>query len=55
MPQEDEDVSEALRHLLEDENIDVLLNARIKRVSGKSGNSVSVVIEQEGTEKTPGG
>ncbi len=51
MPQEDEDVSEALRHLLEDENIDVLLKARIKRVSGKSGNSVSVVIEQEGTEK----
>lgn len=52
MPQEDEDVSEALRSLLEDEGIDVLLNTRIKRVSGKSGKSVSIVIEQNGTEKT---
>ena len=52
MPQEDEDVCEALRNLLEDENIDVLLKARIKRVSGKSGKSVSVVIEQSGVEKT---
>jgi pyruvate/2-oxoglutarate dehydrogenase complex dihydrolipoamide dehydrogenase (E3) component len=50
MPQEDEDVGEALRSLLEDEGIDVLLNMRIKRVSGTSGNSVSVVIEQNGTE-----
>jgi pyruvate/2-oxoglutarate dehydrogenase complex dihydrolipoamide dehydrogenase (E3) component len=52
MPQEDEDVSEALRSLLEDEGIDVLMNTRIKRVSGISGNSVSVVTEQNGTEKT---
>jgi pyruvate/2-oxoglutarate dehydrogenase complex dihydrolipoamide dehydrogenase (E3) component len=52
MPQEDEDVGEALRSLLEDEGIDVLLNTRIKRVSGTSGNSVSVVIEQNGTERT---
>jgi len=52
MPQEDEDVSEALRSLLEDEGIDVLLKARIKRVSGRSGNSVSIEIEQNGTEKT---
>ena len=52
MPQEDEDVGEALNSLLEDEEIDVLLKARVKRVSGKSGNSVSVVIEQNGTERT---
>ena len=52
MPQEDEDVGEALRSLLEDEGIDVLLNTRIKRVSGTSGNSVSVVIEQNGVEKS---
>jgi pyruvate/2-oxoglutarate dehydrogenase complex dihydrolipoamide dehydrogenase (E3) component len=51
MPQEDEDVGEALRSLLEDEGIDVLLNTRIMRVSGTSGNSVRVVIEQNGTER----
>jgi pyruvate/2-oxoglutarate dehydrogenase complex dihydrolipoamide dehydrogenase (E3) component len=51
MPQEDEDVSEALRSLLEDEGIEVLLEARIKRVSGKSGHSVNVVIEQDRTER----
>jgi pyruvate/2-oxoglutarate dehydrogenase complex dihydrolipoamide dehydrogenase (E3) component len=52
MPQEDEDVGDALHTLLEDEGIDILLKARIKRVSGKSGNSVSVVIEQNEIEKT---
>jgi pyruvate/2-oxoglutarate dehydrogenase complex dihydrolipoamide dehydrogenase (E3) component len=55
MPQEDEDVGEALRSLLEDEGIEVLLKARIKNVSGRSGNSVSIVIEQNGTEKVLGG
>jgi pyruvate/2-oxoglutarate dehydrogenase complex dihydrolipoamide dehydrogenase (E3) component len=49
---EDPDVTEALRSLFADEGIDTLLNARIKRVSGKSGQSVSIVIEQNGTEKT---
>jgi len=51
MSREDEDVCVALRSLLEDEGIDILLNARIKRVSGKSGQRVSIVIEQNGTEK----
>ena len=49
---EDPDVTEALRSLFADEDIDTLLNARIKRVCGKSGQSVSIVIEQNGTEKT---
>jgi pyruvate/2-oxoglutarate dehydrogenase complex dihydrolipoamide dehydrogenase (E3) component len=52
MTHEDEDVCEALHTLLEDEGIEVVLNARIKRVSGKSGDSVKVVIEQNGEEKT---
>jgi MIP family channel proteins len=52
MPREDQDVCAALRSLLEDEGIDILLNVRIQRVSGKSGDSVSVVIEQDGAEKT---
>ncbi len=50
MPQEDEDVSEALRNLLEEEGIEVHLKARIRRVSGKSGHSVGIVIEQDGTD-----
>jgi pyruvate/2-oxoglutarate dehydrogenase complex dihydrolipoamide dehydrogenase (E3) component len=51
MSKEDPDVCEALRSLLADEGIDILLNARIKRVSGKSGDSVSVAVEQNGIEK----
>ena len=51
MSKEDPDVCEALRSLLADEGIDILLNARMKQVSGKSGDSVSVVIEQNGIEK----
>jgi len=51
MAREDEDVCEALHSLLEDEGIKVFLNARISRVSGRSGDSVSVVFEQSGTEK----
>jgi pyruvate/2-oxoglutarate dehydrogenase complex dihydrolipoamide dehydrogenase (E3) component len=51
MSKEDPDVCEVLRSLLADEGIDILLNARIKQVSGKSGDSVSVVVEQNGIEK----
>jgi pyruvate/2-oxoglutarate dehydrogenase complex dihydrolipoamide dehydrogenase (E3) component len=49
---EDEDVTEALGGLFEDEGIDVVLNARVKGISGKSGKSVRIVIEQNGAEKT---
>ncbi len=51
MSKEDPDVCEALRLLLADEDIDIFLNARIKQVSGKCGDSVSVVVEQNGVEK----
>lgn len=51
MPQEDQDVGEGLRNLLEDEGIDVHLRAHVERVSGKSGSSVRVALEQNGTEK----
>jgi len=37
MSKEDPDVCEALRSLLADEGINILLNARIKQVSGKCG------------------
>jgi pyruvate/2-oxoglutarate dehydrogenase complex dihydrolipoamide dehydrogenase (E3) component len=49
---EDEDVTEALRSLFEDEGIDIVVNAQVKRMSGKSGQSVRIIIEQNGVEKT---
>src|SRR3954454_6737161 len=49
---EDDDVTEALASLLKDEGIETLLNARVKKVSGKSGDAVSVVIEQGGRDTT---
>jgi pyruvate/2-oxoglutarate dehydrogenase complex dihydrolipoamide dehydrogenase (E3) component len=49
---EDDDVTEALGSLFEDEGIDAVLNARMKRVSGKSGDAVTVAVEQGGKEKT---
>jgi pyruvate/2-oxoglutarate dehydrogenase complex dihydrolipoamide dehydrogenase (E3) component len=52
MAKEDDDVCEQLRSLLQDEGIDVLLSARIKLLSGKSGGTVNIVIDQNGTEKT---
>jgi pyruvate/2-oxoglutarate dehydrogenase complex dihydrolipoamide dehydrogenase (E3) component len=52
MSKEDEDVCEALRTLLQDEGIDILLAARVKELSGKSGDAVSVIVDQNGTVKT---
>ncbi len=52
MSKEDEDVCEALNRLLDDEGIAVHLNTPIKRVSGKSGDSVTIAFEQNGTDKT---
>jgi pyruvate/2-oxoglutarate dehydrogenase complex dihydrolipoamide dehydrogenase (E3) component len=49
---EDDDVTEAVQNLLTDEGVDIVLNAKVKRISGKSGQSVKMVIEQEGAEKT---
>jgi pyruvate/2-oxoglutarate dehydrogenase complex dihydrolipoamide dehydrogenase (E3) component len=52
MSREDEDVREALRTLLEDEGVDILLSARVNKLSGKSGDSVTIVVDQNGTAKT---
>jgi pyruvate/2-oxoglutarate dehydrogenase complex dihydrolipoamide dehydrogenase (E3) component len=48
---EDDDVTEALAGLFKDEGIDTVLNARVLRVSGKSGDSVTVAFEQNGREE----
>ncbi len=52
LPREDDDVVEGLSRLLNDEGIEVVLSARLKKVSGTSGRSVQVVIERDGAEKT---
>jgi pyruvate/2-oxoglutarate dehydrogenase complex dihydrolipoamide dehydrogenase (E3) component len=52
MPKEDQDVSDALQKLLEDEGIRILLGTSIKRVSGRSGDAVTVVADQDGSEQS---
>jgi pyruvate/2-oxoglutarate dehydrogenase complex dihydrolipoamide dehydrogenase (E3) component len=52
MSKEDEDVCEGLRTLLQDEGVDILLSTRVKELSGKSGDSVSIIVDQNGTAKT---
>jgi pyruvate/2-oxoglutarate dehydrogenase complex dihydrolipoamide dehydrogenase (E3) component len=54
LPGEDEDVSEVLEHLFEDEGIDLILNATARRISGKSGASVSILLDKKnsGASKT---
>jgi pyruvate/2-oxoglutarate dehydrogenase complex dihydrolipoamide dehydrogenase (E3) component len=51
MHREDEDVIEVLHGLFAEEGITSILNARIKSISGKSAESVTVTIEQNGKEK----
>jgi pyruvate/2-oxoglutarate dehydrogenase complex dihydrolipoamide dehydrogenase (E3) component len=48
LPNEDEDVSEALRRLFENEDIQLILNAKTKSISGKSGEGVRVLLEKNG-------
>jgi pyruvate/2-oxoglutarate dehydrogenase complex dihydrolipoamide dehydrogenase (E3) component len=49
---EDDDVSQVLTGAFRDEGVEIFLNAKTKRVTGKSGDAVQVVIEQNGVEKT---
>ena len=50
--QEDADVSEGLEKLFHDEGIELVLNAKMKSVAGRSGQSVSVTLLQDGKERT---
>jgi len=47
---EDDDITEGLQALLQDEGVELILDARIKSVSGVSGQSVRVAFEQHGAE-----
>jgi pyruvate/2-oxoglutarate dehydrogenase complex dihydrolipoamide dehydrogenase (E3) component len=48
---EDDDVTASLHRLFEDEGIETILNTRIEQVDGKSGQSITVVVEQNGIQK----
>ena len=52
---EDEDISEALEEMCRDEGINVVMNARVTRVSGKSGDEVSLCGTRDGSDFTLGG
>ncbi len=52
LPREDTDVSEGIRSHLEEEGISFVLNAQAKGVSGESGSSVELLIEQDGVPQT---
>jgi len=49
---EDEDVTQGLRELFRDEGIEIVMDAHIRSVSGKSGERVKLALEQKGAEKT---
>jgi len=49
---EDDDVTEGLRELLEDEEIHLALKSTVQRVSGRSGQSVRLTLLHEGEERT---
>ncbi len=55
LSREDDDVTAALATLFRDDGIDVVLNTTVKRISGKSSDSVTVVVEQKGRETTLAG
>jgi pyruvate/2-oxoglutarate dehydrogenase complex dihydrolipoamide dehydrogenase (E3) component len=44
-----------LQSLLQDEGVELVLNAKIKSISGVSGQSVRLTLEQNGVEKLLGG
>ena len=49
---EDDDVTEALANLFQDEGIETVLNTRVRHISGKTGDAVTLVVEQGGVERT---
>jgi pyruvate/2-oxoglutarate dehydrogenase complex dihydrolipoamide dehydrogenase (E3) component len=49
---EDQDVADALSTLFQDEGSELVFNAQVKKVSGRSGDSVELVLIQNGAERT---
>jgi pyruvate/2-oxoglutarate dehydrogenase complex dihydrolipoamide dehydrogenase (E3) component len=55
LPREDTDISIGLHDLCRDEGIEVITGARVNKVEGKCGQSVTIHINQAGVEKTIAG
>lgn len=49
---EDGDVTDGLQNLFDDEGIHLVLNSQVQRVSGASGQSVRILLLQDGVEQT---
>jgi pyruvate/2-oxoglutarate dehydrogenase complex dihydrolipoamide dehydrogenase (E3) component len=49
---EDDDVGEGLRSLLEDEGIELVLNAHVAGVAGESGRSVKLTLTHDGSDRS---
>lgn len=49
---EDEDITEGLRSLFEDEGIDLALNSKVQRVEGTSGQLVRVSVVRNGVQES---
>jgi pyruvate/2-oxoglutarate dehydrogenase complex dihydrolipoamide dehydrogenase (E3) component len=49
---EDEDVTDGLRSLFEDEGIHLALNSKVQRVSGTSGQAVHLSLRRNGIDET---
>jgi len=49
---EDDDVTEALQKLLEDEGIEFILQAELQEIAGRSGQRVSATLEKDGVKRT---
>jgi pyruvate/2-oxoglutarate dehydrogenase complex dihydrolipoamide dehydrogenase (E3) component len=52
LPREDPDVADALFELMTDEGVDVLLQAEVQTVLGRSGDSVQLRLRSQDGEKT---
>jgi pyruvate/2-oxoglutarate dehydrogenase complex dihydrolipoamide dehydrogenase (E3) component len=52
LDREDPDIAAAVEELMRDEGIDVLLNANIAEVSGRSGANVAVRLQAGGSQRT---
>jgi pyruvate/2-oxoglutarate dehydrogenase complex dihydrolipoamide dehydrogenase (E3) component len=49
---EDADITDGIQGLFHDEGIDLILKAEVKSISGRSGQSVSLTLLQNGEERT---
>ena len=55
LPKEDDDVSDALAAVFRDEEIEVIPNAEVRRVAGKSGEGVEITLAQDGAARSVAG